>query len=726
MTTMHEVAARTRHVVLRCRRLLAILVQLFTILLANRLAFLLRFDGAPPEWAEAAWLQMLPWLIAIRGLVFVPFRLYEGLWRYTSLFDLQTLIGGVSVSSLLFYVLTRSSIGPAVYPRSIFVTDALLLVLLLGGLRFTRRLVAEFHPWRFGRRVLIVGAGDAGELLVRDMKNHRSHYPIGFIDDDRSKVGRRIHGVPVVGARSDLPKVLARHRPDEVLIAIPHVEPAVISAVVRALEPYHIPLKTLPDLHDLLDGSVQVGKMRNVVVEDLLARAPVGLDAGPVKQLIAGRRVLVTGAGGSIGSELCRQIAKHHPASLAMFERYENSLHQIRLELEDRKCGVKLLPIVGDVTDAARVNAALRQCQPEIVFHAAAHKHVTLMEENPCEAIKNNVYGTRILANAADAHGVDCFILISTDKAVNPTSVMGASKRLAELVVQACAEGSGTSFSVVRFGNVLGSNGSVIPRFTEQIRRGGPVTITHPEVRRFFMLIHEAVQLVLHAASQAESGATYVLEMGDQVRLVDMARDLIRLAGLVPDEDITIEYIGLRPGEKLSEELVGPGERLSRSAADKILCVRSARKPEASFLPRIEALAADAFLGRADAVLTTMKELVANFAQPLPDATVREPANVVVAAARTAVREQQCPRCKSWAVRRSRARGPIERLRKDMSVQRLFRCEDCGWRGWLVPMDYGDDPLPLVPLAPNLSMLDAAFRPDQTTARPSFSPRNLH
>src|SRR5439155_3139700 len=296
---------------------------------------------------------------------------------------------------------------------------------------------------------------------------------------------------------------------------------------------------------------------RNLAVEDLLVRAPIGLDRKPLQHLIAGRRVMVTGAGGSIGSELCRKIAMHKQALLVMYERYENSLHAIRLELEDQKGRIGLHPIVGDVTDAVRVDEVLQAYRPEIVFHAAAHKHVPLMEENPCEAIKNNVRGTRVLAAAADRCGVDRFILVSTDKAVNPTSVMGASKRVAELIVQAQADGSGTSFSVVRFGNVLGSNGSVIPRFMEQIKKGGPVTITDPDMRRFFMLIPEAVHLVLHAASQAETGATYVLDMGEQVKLLDMARDLIRLADLLPEEDIKIEFIGLRPGEKLYEELVG-------------------------------------------------------------------------------------------------------------------------------------------------------------------------
>src|SRR3954463_2415537 len=436
--------------------------------------------------------------------------------------------------------------------------------------------------------------------MVRDMKNNAWYglQPIGFVDDDKSKVGRRIHGVPVLGTRNELAQILKRDHPDEVLIALPKADAATIRAIVRVLERFKLPIKTLPNLRDIIDGKVEVTQIRSLAVEDLLSRAPVGLDPIPVRRLIAGKRVMVTGAGGSIGSELCTQIALLKPAALVMLERYENSLHAIRLELEDRKISFALHPVIGDVTDLARVTDVLHTHRPDIIFHAAAHKHVPLMEENPCEAVKNNVRGTRLMAQAAEQYGVDRFIMISTDKAVNPTSVMGSSKRVAEMVIQAQGQGSGTSFSTVRFGNVLGSNGSVIPRFVGQIKAGGPGTITPPEMRRFFMLIPEAVQLVLHAAAQAENGATYVLEMGEQVKLVDMARDLIRLSGFIPDEDIKIDYIGLRPGEKLYEELVGEGETASASAVEKILCVRSRRGAPANFFVDIDRLESDAAEGR--------------------------------------------------------------------------------------------------------------------------------
>jgi FlaA1/EpsC-like NDP-sugar epimerase len=718
------------------RRLLSIALQLGLVVLSNRIAFWLRFDGDVPHRANEAFWLTLPWLVAIRAFTFIPFRLYEGLWQHTSIYDARAIAGGTCASSLIFFLYTRTPLGPVFYPRSIFIVDALVLMLLLGGVRMTRRVSAELSRAKPTKAVLIFGAGPAGELIVRDMKHNPGHSyrPIGFVDDDPSTVGNRIHGVPVLGTREDLPKILTRWRPDEVLLALPHPSPAAIRSIVRLLEPFKVAIKTLPNLQDLIDGKTKLPQIRNLAVEDLLARAPVGLDPEPVKQLIAGRRVLVTGAGGSIGSELCRQIAKLKPASLVMLERYENSLHAIRMELDDtfKDCGLR--PVIGDVTDAIRVRQVMQEHQPEIVFHAAAHKHVPLMEENPCEAIKNNVRGTRLLAEAAEECGVDRCILISTDKAVNPTSVMGASKRLAEMIIQARAEGSGTSFAVVRFGNVLASNGSVIPRFVEQIQKGGPVTITHPEMRRFFMLIPEAVQLVLHAAAQAQSGATYVLEMGEQVKVLDMARDLIRLSGFVPDEEIPITFIGLRQGEKLYEELVGHGEDVAPSAVDKILRVTARTPPREDFalsIARIESAAAD---GNREEVLSGLRALAGlsadgNIAKPVeePAPSRAEIEILPVAFARTADGpvEHVCPGCRSKALHRSRARTLSERVRRNYSGKRLFRCEDCQWRGWLIPLDFGAPDAAEPNAVPDLAALDNAVQTLQVPLRPSFSPRDL-
>jgi FlaA1/EpsC-like NDP-sugar epimerase len=705
-------------------------LQIGLIVLSNWVAFLLRFDWHLPPFAREAFRQTFPWLVAIRVLTFIPFRLNEGLWRYASIYDVRAIVGAVASSSLAFFLTTIVPFGPPVYPLSIFIIDALLLTAMLGTVRLSRRLLADVPHVRPGKRILIFGAGDAGELIVRDMKNsaHSGNQAVGFVDDDPTKVGHRIHGVPVLGTRADLPKILSRYRPHEVLLAIPHAEPVAVRSIVRALEPFKIPIKTVPTLRELIDGKIEGSQIRSLSAEDLLARAPIGLAREPVQQLIGGRRVMVTGAGGSIGAELCRQIARLKPASLVMFERYENSLHAIRLELEDARQQFGLYPYIGDVTDPARLAEVMRDSRPEIVFHAAAHKHVPLMEENPCEAIKNNVRGTRLIAEAAAEHGVDRFILISTDKAVNPTSVMGASKRLAELVVQAQASGSSTSFSIVRFGNVLGSNGSVVPRFLEQIAKGGPVTITHPEIRRFFMLIPEAVQLVLHAAAQAESGATYVLEMGDQVKLVDMARHLIRLSGFVPDEEIPIEFVGLRPGEKLFEELVGRDEETSPSAVDKIFRVTSRTASRMDLPVVIAEIEDDAAHGRGAAVYEALRELtgLSSVVEEAPAAApvaVKAPSRPRTADAPST--EQPCPSCGALTLYRSKARGLTEQMRRSVSLQRLFRCTTCSWRGWLLPMQVSSQESVEPPVIPDLTALDAALQTMGPATRRTFSPHDL-
>jgi FlaA1/EpsC-like NDP-sugar epimerase len=707
--------------ILRLRRYRLIAVQLVLVVVANRAAFLLRFDGHEPAWAVSAWLQMLPWLVGLRATSFAPFRLYQGRWRYTSVYELKAIAESVAVSSLLFAAVASSPYGPPVYPRSIFVIDAILLMIALGGVRIARRLYGEFSTRFVGKRLLIIGAGDAGEMLVRDIRTRANHeyQLVGFVDDNPTKVGHRIHGVPVLGTRQDLQRIISTQRPDEVLIAIPSADPALLRAIVRALEPHKIPIKTLPQLRDLIAGRAELRQIRTLGFEDLLARAPVGLARAPLDRLIAGRRVLVTGAGGSIGGELCRQIAGMAPASLVMLDRYENGLHALHVELQDQPRASAFHQVIGDVTDIRRVDAVFKQYQPEIVFHAAAHKHVPLMEDNPCEAVKNNVTGSRIVAEAAERHAADRFILISTDKAVNPISVMGASKRLAELVVQALAKGSATTFATVRFGNVLGSNGSVVPRFLEQIQKGGPVTVTHPEVRRFFMLIPEAVQLVLHAAAQADNGATYVLEMGEQVKLVDMARHLIRLSGFVPEEDIAIEFVGLRPGEKLSEELVGHGETVRPSRVEKILRVGSCDSPSAEVLMGINAIEERASESDAESVIALLGRMLAGYRQGRPDAIVdalrdpvfnwKAPAAAQNADASSAPAAVTCHTCGSGHLYRLHARTLFERAVRAMSDKRLFACDECNWRGWLVPVDIAVAASETPLARPNFGEIDAAL-----------------
>jgi FlaA1/EpsC-like NDP-sugar epimerase len=615
---------------LRWRRAIVIGVQLALIVVSSYLAFVLRFDGSIPRDQLAIWANSLFLLILVRMLVFIPFRLYQGLWRYVSIWDARNIVGAVVTSSLLFWVVERWVVGQSGYPRSVYVLDAVILTMLLGGIRVGRRIARELGQEQGKKAVLVFGAGDAGEMIVRDMKNNPfyQYTPVGFIDDDRAKQGSSIHGVPVLGGCKDLQRILSRTRPDEVLIAIPTAPPKTIREFVHALEPYKIPITTLPNLRDLLDDSVKTSQIRKLSIEDLLARPPVDLDPAPVSRLIEGKRVLVTGAGGSIGSELCRQILALRPSELVLLDRYENGLYEIAGELERRREEVTLRSVIADIGDANRIDDVFSTYRPQLVFHAAAHKHVPMMELNPCEAVKNNVLGTRCVARAADRFGVERFVMISTDKAVNPTSIMGVTKRVAEFVVQDIGLRSATVFSTVRFGNVLGSNGSVVPFFLDQIKAGGPVTVTHPEMRRFFMLIPEAVTLVLHAATMASGGEVFVLEMGEQIRVSDMARNLIRLSGYVPDEDIEIVYIGARPGEKLFEELVGTDEIAEPLVSGKVMRVRpNAALPELD--RRVSELGRSAARGARDSLVAQLQAIVPTFR---PQVASTEAADVPVTA----------------------------------------------------------------------------------------------
>jgi len=597
-------------------RLQVILAHIVLIVIANYLAFWLRFDGAIPEVYQLVWIATIPWLVAVRAVTFVPFHLYQGIWQYAGSRDLRAILGGVFTSTAMFYVLVHGVWGLVAYPRLVLVTDSILLVFFMGGIRLLSRPRVRLRRAARRRRVLIFGAGDAGAMIVREIVNRRSHefQPVGFIDDDETKVGRRIHGVPVLGTRKTLGRVILQTAPSEVLIAIPRATPAMLRGVVKSLEPYSLPIKALPYLRDLLDGRATVGDIRDLAIADLLGRAPVELDPGRIKPLIAGKRIMVTGAGGSIGSELSRQLAALGPSHLILFERYENALWAVEQSLRGTPADVAIHPVIGDVTDERRVEEVLLEHRPQMILHAAAHKHVPLMELNPCEAIKNNIKGTRMLGEAAVRHGVDRFVLISSDKAVNPSSVMGATKRVAEILTLGLAEAGGTCFVVVRFGNVMGSNGSVIPLFLDQIRRGGPVTITHPEMRRYFMLIPEAVQLVLQAGAQGENGSVYVLDMGEEIKVLDMARSLIRLSGFIPDKDIPIAFTGTRPGEKLSEELVASNEALEASPVPGVKRVRCSENARGGgFTGHLEQLERLAERGRSQAVIRQLSTILPAF-----------------------------------------------------------------------------------------------------------------
>ena len=535
--------------------------------------------GAAAAWA-GSWLALLPWLLAVRAATFWPFGLYSGLWRYAGMRELASIAAAVATGSAVFAVIAVGLRRFRPLPLVFYVIDALLLALLLGGVRIARRLLREGGRREDRRRVLVYGAGDAGEMILRDMQRRPDspYEAVGILDDDPRKRGLQVRGVRVVGGRDQLARAMTQLAPDEVLVAMPSASLATLRQIVSALQPYKVPIKTLPSLRDLPECHVEIAQIRALSVDDLLTRPVVGLDPEPVRRLIEGRRVLVTGAGGSIGSELGRQILNWAPESLVMLERHENALFWLTNELVGLGRPGRLVPALVDITDAPAVDRLFAAERPHIVFHAAAHKHVPMLEDQVREAVRNNVFGTLALARAAERHGVERFVLISTDKAVHPVSVMGATKRACELIVQVLMRGSATRCCAVRFGNVLGSNGSVTQVFLRQIKAGGPVTVTDPDMKRYFMLISEAVELVQQAAAKAEPGTVYVLDMGEPVSIVDLARQLIRLAGYRPDADIPITFTGLRPGERLDERLVADDEQVD-GGAKGVLTVTAAALP---------------------------------------------------------------------------------------------------------------------------------------------------
>jgi FlaA1/EpsC-like NDP-sugar epimerase len=604
----------------RWRRVIIVVLHVPLLVALNYAALWLRFDGRIDSSDFLVFVNSVPWVVAIRMVVFAVFRLYVGFWRYADIRDVLSICSAVGLSSSIIYIASRSVPALSGYPRSVLVIDSLLLVLALGTLRLTRRIWREFDHIPEGKRVLIWGAGDAGEMVVRDMRQNPLHgyEPIGFFDDDPSKRGRRIHGVKVLGGRDEIARIMEEKRPDAVVLALPRAGAEVVRSIVQSLEGYRIPIQTLPSLGDLLDGKVTVNRIRTLAVEDLLDRSPVRLSVDRVRSLVQGKRVLITGAGGSIGAELARQIGALGPSALVLLDRYENGLHAIALELQSTSVASALETVVADVADRQRIERVLESRRPQLIFHAAAHKHVPLMELNPCEAVKNNVAGTRIIAEVAGSVGsVERFVLISTDKAVNPSSVMGATKRVAELLIEAFDRSSSVVYTTVRFGNVLASNGSVLPLFLEQIKAGGPVTITHPEMRRYFMLIPEAVHLVLHAAALGQGGDVFVLDMGEQIRIVDLARNVIRLSGFIPEEEIPVKIVGLRPGEKLQEDLVGSDEVATPTSVERILHIESRVAQNLSDLDtEVAALEQFAQAGDQKAVLKTLRELVPTY-QPM-------------------------------------------------------------------------------------------------------------
>ncbi len=514
-------------------------------------------------------LRMAALALLIKPVVYYFFGLYRRLWAYASTRELLLIIAAASAASVglagaIVVMVSYQSSRPGYigFPRATVVIDWLLSIFMVGGLRFASRLIADTRSGNGksqgqGRRLLVVGAGDAGALVVREIqKNPQLDLkPICFLDDDPSKRGSQIHGVPVVGALADLPKVIKTRNIQEVIIAIPTAPGDIVRKVAESCQQAKVSFRTMPGIYELIGGRVSVSRLREVNINDLLRRASAVTDDRRIGKVIAGQRVLVTGAGGSIGTELCRQIARWRPSALVLLGHGENSIFRAFLDLREDFPDLPLHPVIADIRDRDRMTSVYENHAPQVVFHAAAHKHVPLMEANVEEAITNNILGTRNVVELAVSYGVERLVMISSDKAIRPTSVMGATKRLAELLVLDAAHVSGRAFVAVRFGNVLGSRGSVVPRFQRQIKAGGPVTVTHPEMERYFMTIPEAVHLVLQAGAMGKGGEVFVLRMGEQIKILDLAEDVIRLSGLEPGKDIEIVFTGIRPGEKLSEEL---------------------------------------------------------------------------------------------------------------------------------------------------------------------------
>jgi len=552
-------------------------------------AYWLRFTPELPDYYMDQALSTLRWVIPVHAVLFWGFGLYRGMWRYASLPDLRRILMAVGVAVVA--VPTLMFMLQAAVPRSVLIVTPILLLLIMGGSRVAYRawrermvsglIVSEREP------VLVLGAEEAAVNLVRDLVRSPQWRVVGVLDDDSAKIGRQLHGVNVLGRFNEIPRWKRRLSVTQAIIAMPEATHTARRRVVEFCNHAGLKVLTVPSFDDLVSGRVTVSQVRHVELDDLLGRDPVKLDAAGLRGWLAGRVGMVTGAGGSIGAELARQVARFGPKQLVLFELNEFALYTVEQEFAERYPQLQLVCAIGDVKDAARVEHVIRTHRPSVIFHAAAYKHVPLMEnENAWQAVLNNVAGTHVLGRAAAAAGVEKFVFVSTDKAVNPTSVMGASKRLAEMVCQALQRADGTRFVMVRFGNVLGSTGSVIPKFREQIAKGGPVTVTHPEVTRYFMSIPEAVQLVMQAGLMGKGGEIFVLDMGEPVKISDLARDLIRLSGF-SEEEVRIVYTGLRPGEKLYEEPLAGDENLLPTPHSKLKVAR-AHQEDSDWLPHLE------------------------------------------------------------------------------------------------------------------------------------------
>lgn len=597
--------------------------DIISIMASYYFAYELRFDWNIPPAEFKIFLQTLPIVLGVRLFHFAYYGIYRSVWKYFDAKDFLKMaractFGSLSVVAITFFI------GPRVASRSVFMIDWLTLLLLLSAIRALPRIFGEPKELSMRRRqcALIVGAGDLGELLLRDaMRQHMFEYDIvGFVDDNPLKQGSYIHGFPVLGACKDIPALVEGYRIDDVLIAISKISPSGMKSILRYCEQAKVHHRIVPGVKDLLSGKVHLSKIREVTVDDLLGHRPIELDISAIRDLLHDKVILVTGAGGSIGSELCRQIADYGPRQLICVDRTENYLAEIHLDFTGQFADLDIQFSLCDITNTQRLQRLFREHRPHIVFHAAAFKHVPVCESNPDDAVINNVFGTMQVANVASEYGCEHFVMVSTDKAVNATSVMGCTKRIAELYVQALSRISKTRFVTVRFGNVLHSHGSVVPLFMKQIEGGGPVTVTHPDIERFFMSISEAVQLVLQAVTMGKSGEIFVLDMGKPVRILDLAHELIRRAGLEPGIDIDVKVTGLRPGEKLYEELINEGEEALPTYHNRIQTLKSIVRDYEEINRKALELCELARAKRIDCLLEKMKEIDPQYKLPFTKA----------------------------------------------------------------------------------------------------------
>ena len=608
-----------------------IFVDLAVLSAAYWLAFLLRFEFELKLGNLKLLFFTWPYVVVFQYLVLVLFRVPTFSWRYVGVREAQRIFIALGAATVVLVAMRLSLVhvgGYAKYviiPLGVLLMDCIIAFLGVAGVRMLRRMLAERQERGRGRpaamaprkRTLLIGAGRAGLMVAREVSQnpHVGIEVVGFVDDDPLKVGTVIQGHRVLGGTGELAFLATAHEVEQAVISIAAVSGAAIRRIVAACEDIDLPVRIIPGIYEILDGQVSLSRIREVQIEDLLGREAVELDLELIGSFLTGKRVLVTGAGGSIGSELCRQVCRFGPTRLILMEQAENPLFDIHGELTRNRVSCEIVPVIADICDSRRVDRIFADHRPEVVFHAAAHKHVPMMEWNPGEALKNNVFGTRKVADAADRHGALAFVMISTDKAVNPTSIMGATKRVAEQYVQALGQNSATKFVAVRFGNVLGSAGSVIPVFKEQIRTGGPVTVTHPDMRRYFMTIPEACQLVMQSAAMGRGGEIFVLDMGQPVLIVDLARDLIRLSGFGEDE-IPIEFTGVRPGEKLFEELGTSGEHMDKTRHPKIFIGRFEARTLDEVALGLEGLAPATDSVSRDEVKTALAKMVPELRDP--------------------------------------------------------------------------------------------------------------